>query len=981
MHGRVWLVLLVFLSACPPSADQLVFRLPDGSKAKNAAFDFGGRGATTMRTVYLVNESMQEVAVGDAALDGTFNATLAATKLAKGAEVAIAITYVPSSQDSATFTVNSPSGTALATLALTGRYEGSQCALIDTVDFGAILIGESLIKSVDFPVQETRRDVFVGAPAAPFQFPATMAPSGTQDVGGGEAFTARVQLPARTAAIELNGTWRLDPGGGCAPKDVALRASVLEHFLSASPVDFGAVAAPAQPSANATLLNALSRPVTVTLELQSSSGGPTTNFRSGLTQVELPAATRDPAGNWRPGEAEVPLSAWLLGAGTVQGKLIATTAGANGADEVLEVPLVARGAGAGIAVHPGPLELQVPRIGMETLPVATGVVVVNEDRNPMGATVNVSSITIEASAGTQLADLCLGAFANGTCTAPAAFALAPGAEKQLPIRIAPTSGNGPWRWVLVLHTDDMLVPEVRVEVRGQLRPQSECVLQQPQALKFGPVRAPTPLVQALVLENQSLSPCFVQGLWIDGSTDFHAPSSFTVQPGERKLIDVEYLPTTAPGMSVFPQLRYSVNASSAPIRSIPLEASSDDGCLFLFPEQFDFGSAGPSCGPRVQSFGVGNRCATGDVTFAGARLTGNGAFTFEGTPMGNRVMAQTFVPDAVRVRFDPTMEGTFAGALELDVMIPAGGTKALLAPLRGAATTTGRQRDRFVMPTSADALLVQDMTSTMDPLWAGLSGQAQAFIDAATNRARSVRVGAMDADAATARLRDVGGSSWVELELSPVSPLSAMLGGAPSTAAEAFRSPVLTALTGANVTAGGMNRGFLRRGASFNVMVASDARDQSSTPVSVALPQLSAIKGSHRPELLSWSHVGPLAAMPPSGCMYDDPVMNAGDEVAAVAMTGGASLEVCSAKMTPSLITTQVLPTLFGDRDTLPLRAPIAPGSVPVVTVGGVGVPEMSPQGGRNWAYDVTRKAVTFSGLTLRSGEIVEFDYPTLCSP
>src|SRR5688572_9521245 len=176
----LWLVpILVMVSACPPSADQLVFRLPDGTKAKNATFDFGGRGATTYRTVFLVNESAQDIDLADAALDGTFGATLAATKLAKGGELPISITYVPAGDDSATFTVNSPKGTALATLALTGRLEGSQCALIDTVDFGAILIGESNIKSVDFPVQDARRDVFVGAPAPPFQFPATMAPSGT----------------------------------------------------------------------------------------------------------------------------------------------------------------------------------------------------------------------------------------------------------------------------------------------------------------------------------------------------------------------------------------------------------------------------------------------------------------------------------------------------------------------------------------------------------------------------------------------------------------------------------------------------------------------------------------------------------------------------------------------------------------------------------------------------------------------------------
>src|SRR6185369_1253146 len=103
---------------------------------------------------------------------------------------------------------------------------------------------------------------------------------------------------------------------------VQLRATVLTRHLSATPstVDFGVIVPPGQPTATATILNSLSRTVPVTLELLSSAGGPTTNFRGGLMELELPPATRDAMGSWRPGEAQIPLSAWLLGAGTVTGK-------------------------------------------------------------------------------------------------------------------------------------------------------------------------------------------------------------------------------------------------------------------------------------------------------------------------------------------------------------------------------------------------------------------------------------------------------------------------------------------------------------------------------------------------------------------------------------------------------------------------------------------------------------------------------------
>lgn len=970
MWTRVGLMATaVVLTACPPSSGALVFRLPDGATAKDATFDFGARGATVSRTFALVNASQVDVPIADAQLEGAFAASVPATALVAGAELPVVVAYVPSAEDTGTLTIRSSSGEPLASLALTGRFEGALCALPDVVDFGASLVGEAVQRTIAFPVHDTRRDVFVGAPPSPFQFPAG-APSGSQSVGAGEAFSAKIQLPAPRATAELSGTWRLDSGGGCAPKDVPVRATVLSSYLSAAPVDFGVTPAPGQPSSNASLKNALSRAVTVTLEVQSTSGGPTTNFRTGLLQVELPPATRDATGTWKPGVAEVPLTAWLLGPGTVQGTLVVTAASPS---EKLEVPLVARGAGAGLSVRPSLLELQVPVVGASVLPVSTVLAVSNEDRSAMAATVAVTSVTIEAETGTSLSELCVGASSMGTCTAQAAFTVAPGAEARIPILATPT-GAGPWRWFVVLHTDDALVPELRVEVKAQPSPQGDCTLQQPQAVRFGPVRAPTPMTHALVLENQGLTPCVVQGLWVDGSTDVHAERSFTVGPGERKLVDLEYAPTTAPGTATLANVRYSVNSVNSPVRAIPLEAMSDDGCLFLSPEQFDFGTVGPSCAARVQRFAVGNRCAT-DVNFSGFRVRGTGPFTVDGMPE-TRVAANTLVPDAVTVSFDPTVEGAFTGTLEFDVVLPTG-TRPLIVPLRGVATLAARQKDRFVVPTSVDALVVQDATTSMAPLFQSLSLQSQAFVDAALTRARSVRLASIDGEGAGA-LRDIGGQRWLDLELQPVQPLASLLGNpAMSSAAEQFREPTLKALSGANVS--GPNRGFLRRTASLGVLVMTDAKDQSAVPVSVWLPQVLALKGSHRPERLRWSHVGPLAPTAPSGCAYDDAVTSLTDELAATNATGGVQLEVCQARTTPSLITSQVVPALFGDRDGFAMRAPVAPGTMPAVTVGGVAVPELSPGGGRNWTFDVTRRAVSFSGLSLRSGDVVELEYSTLC--
>ena len=70
---------LVLLSACPPPAGEVVFRLPDGTKTKDATFDFGARAVPTTRTVYLVNPSKQGVDLADVSLTGAFATSLAAT--------------------------------------------------------------------------------------------------------------------------------------------------------------------------------------------------------------------------------------------------------------------------------------------------------------------------------------------------------------------------------------------------------------------------------------------------------------------------------------------------------------------------------------------------------------------------------------------------------------------------------------------------------------------------------------------------------------------------------------------------------------------------------------------------------------------------------------------------------------------------------------------------------------------------------------
>ena len=976
-----WLLLAPLLFACPAPVDELVFQLPDGTTGRELAYDFGPRGGPASLTALIKNPSDHDVAIGEPQLEGdAFSLTgLSSTTLAPAGQLTALITFTPSAQHEGAVRITSAKGAALASLSLSGRLEAARCALPEVVDFGAVLRGERPQGTVAFPVVDARRDAYVGPPGAPFLLPAS-APAGTESVAAGETLVARAVLSAPDAG-EYSATWRLDPGGECAPKEVQLRATVLERHLGATPstVDFGVIAPPGQPTATATILNWLSRPVSVTLELLSAAGGPTTNFRGGLTQLELPPATRDAMGTWRAGEAQAPLSAWLLGAGTVTGKLVVTSG-----TESIEVPLIARGAGAGLQTTPSRVELEIPEVEGQRLDVSTGVTVLNGDLRVGATAITVSSITVEADPGTPVAALCVGRIASsGACqslTAP--IVLAPGAQTSLALRITP-QGSGPWRWFVVLHTDDMQQPELRFEVTARVRPMADCALTQPQALSFGAVRAPTPMVHGLVLENVGLATCVLQGLFVDGSADVRVPaSSFIVGAGERRLLELEYLPSAPPGPSEFPTLRFSVNSASAPVRSVPLEIASDDGCLFVSPEQWDFGVSAPACGPRVQRFGVGNRCAasTAEVVIAGAQVTGSAAFSLEGAPT-ERLAPSTFEADAMRVRFDPSAAGVHAGTLELQVQVP-GGTRTVRVPLRGRGDASGRQRDRFVMPSSADVLLVQDSSAGAGELQRGLSMRADSLLTLARSRNASVRIGGVRADETAAtfgQLREVDGLRWLSTDAVSAPQLASLLdvGTAMTNPIEAFLGPALAALSGPTIT--GFNAGFVRRGASLNVVSLTNAGDGSAQPMSVLLPQLRALKGTQRPEWLSWSAVGPFAPAT-TGCTYDEASPNSVQRTVAQQL-GGVVAEHCEVLASPQLFEASLAPTLFGTRAELSLRAPIETGALPNVIVAGTPIAEQGANMVRNWDFDVTRRSVTFSSLTLLPGDVVEFEYPTLCAP
>ena len=401
------------------------------------------------------------------------------------------------------------------------------------------------------------------------------------------------------------------------------------------------------------------------------------------------------------------------------------------------------------------------------------------------------------------------------------------------------------------------------------------------------------MVRAVALENLGLTSCSVQGLWIDGSPDVRvASSSVVIGAGERRLIDVEYSPPPPRAPTAFPpaflgELGGGLGALGA------AEGAAIDGCLFISPEQWDFGTVAPSCGARVQSFGVGNRCtgATSEVVISNVEVNGSVALSLDGSPP-QRIAPSTFEPNVMRVRFDPTSASVHPGTLEVEVQV-TGGTRKLRVPLRGKADPGGRQRDRFVMPSSADALWVQAAGGGSGRPAVGALHARRGILALARSRNASVRVGAVRAKRRRPPWSAPGGR-WVQVALprfAQPAQLAALIDAGPASfnAVEAFTAPGLAALSGPGIT--GFNAGFLRRGASLNVVSLGNAGEGSTQPMSVLLPQLSALKGTQRPEWLSWSAVGPFGPVT-SGCTYDEASPNSFQRTVAQQL-GGVTAEHC----------------------------------------------------------------------------------------
>lgn len=174
----------------------------------------------------------------------------------------------------------------------------------------------------------------------------------------------------------------------------------------------------------------------------------------------------------------------------------------------------------------------------------------------------------------------------------------------------------------------------------------------------------------------------------------------------------------------------------------------------------------------------------------------------------------------------------------------------------------------------------------------------------------------------------------------------------------------------------GYNRGFLREGASLEIVFVSDEEDQSPAQIAFYIDYFKSIKGFRNEGLLRcWAIVGDS----PNGCQTNDGAADAGRRYIDVAdATGGRFHSICDGEFAQAM--QDIGHTAFSLRVQFFLSRVAELGTI-VVEVEGQPMPAQDGNGLVNWEYDPDSNSVIFlSDATIpQPGEQITITYRARC--
>jgi hypothetical protein len=554
-----------------------------------------------------------------------------------------------------------PSGANASPLTLTGKAIAGQCDAPEIIDFGSVPLRSTLTSDISVrndgaaPALVTAGGV-TGAPVGVFEVNG-LGMGGKLEVQPGESPNLTVKFTPSEPG-DFMGEFMMRRSDSCPQRRVQLKGRGVQSCITwkAEPPDdaagqgahFGAVAPNTVKAGKVTWSNACS----LAAELSEIHTTEATFAITSNATIALPASMRDGTGTWVDGTAVTTMEFRPVVLGPKAGVLQVTTNFIS--QPGLAVSLKGFGGGPRIQITPSPV-FAVGRIGF-TPGAMPGTFVnrtirvsnVGTRPNPSDGRVNLhlgvdgqgpTYFEVNAINGTT-AEICVGDWDvnNGACTNTvgipaydAAFGIEAGtAGLNLPIRIMPASA-GPKEWELVVYSDDVSNPEVRVRITAEAMAAPPCNYSvAPTTLNYGLMNVPQMSDLSFTLTNLGTTAtevCYFNGITLSPTTDaafsiVNNPIDLTLNAGQSTAITVRAQPTVMPQMStrITGEVLFNVSTPGAPQAVVLLDATVAPSCLTITPSPLTFPDAELECGAPSRSVVVTNTCPNA-VNINGSSLT------------------------------------------------------------------------------------------------------------------------------------------------------------------------------------------------------------------------------------------------------------------------------------------------------------------------------------------------------------------------
>ncbi len=691
--------LLFVLQGCPcpgggggggPVYGELVIRTDQGVSS-SAELDFGtvSMGASATKKLVLLNVGRARIIVrGFTKPDASQAATQAGTTvndanpiftvtasdevvIASGETVELDVAFAPPVVENEAerpyrvtlnITADGLPLEAVSTFTLIGNSVSGECALPNTIDFGAVAIGDTFARTFDFvnpravethgylgPIESQQGvGIFSSTPESP---------RNEFLIGAMSTRTATFQFKP-TQASEYVATVRLRRADACPEKPVRLLGIGVQAVITWAPAELRFGYSPLRNTVERDVVfsNFSVNPVTLSALRaadQTTPNAPSTIFKvvdpSGT--LVLPAAARDVDGMLRPGVATVKASFTPTTLGPRRGFLTATTALASQA--LLSVPMHGVGGGPDIAVNPSPVlslgrvaffqgaspasfaqsQLRIQNVGTTIANEPDGNLKLGElDGTGQRARPYWDVVPLN---GATRQEICVGVFdaVSGACDErplnyDAALGLVAGASVQVPVRITP-SGLGMREFELRIFSSDADEPVTTLAITANAVDVPECDVEiTPIALPFGIVTPPTVRDSAFSIRNRRVGAgdvCLITNLQLGAETGtptgmppvFSLPtgtlSELELQPAESRQIFVRAWPQgqlPATPTQVSGKVQFNLAHRTAPAREVAVTATIANSCLVISPSDLNFGTVQRECASATKTFLMYNTCST-----------------------------------------------------------------------------------------------------------------------------------------------------------------------------------------------------------------------------------------------------------------------------------------------------------------------------------------------------------------------------------